>query len=250
MSSELCLSSELISGFPSGLEICPVQHSNLVKCFTVFTPCHSSAWHAWGPHCCNCSLRAALPAAELCSTAFTILCQETNCFHYCPASDPTGLIFSFSILRYSQCHTYLLQSMELTAIILAHGPTAPSIWDYLRSVPPNILNGCTGAALRSSSHRQGPCWPCCPGCCTYRSVGHGSRFFIQYFCLTTSDKGGCSNSVANHLYATMSNSLRHSRQIYLEFSFRDYSTCQFFLCSLDSLVVPPKSIFILGGRRG
>lgn len=180
MSSELCLSSELISGFPSGLEICAVQHSNLVKCFTVFTPCHSSAWHAWGPHCCNCSLRAALPAAELCSTAFTILCQETNCFHYCPASDPTGLIFSFSILRYSQCHTYLLQSMELTAIILAHGPTAPSIWDYLRSVPPNILNGCTGAALRSSSHRQGPC---CAGCCTYKSVGHGKQVFYSILLL-------------------------------------------------------------------
>lgn len=27
-----------------------------------------------------------------CSTAFTILCQETNCFHYCPACDPTGLL--------------------------------------------------------------------------------------------------------------------------------------------------------------
>lgn len=137
--------------------------------------------------------------------------------------------------------------MELTAIILAHGPTAPSIWEYLRSVPLNILNSCTGAAFWSSSDRKGPC---SAECCTYKSVGHGKQDFIQYFCLTTSDKRGCSNSVAKHLYATISNSPRHSRKIYLEFSFRDYSTCQFFLCSLDSLVVPPKSMFVLGGRRG
>lgn len=70
--------------------------------------------------------------------------------------------------------------MELTAIILAHGLTAPSIWDYLRSVPPNILNGCTGAALRSSSHRQGPC---CAGCCTYKSVGHGKQVFYSILLL-------------------------------------------------------------------
>ena len=107
MSSELCLSSEFISGFLSSLEICAAQHSILVKCFTVFTQCHSSAWHDWGLHCCNCSLRAALPAAVVCSTAFTILRQETNCFHYCPACHPTGLISSFSIPRYSQFHTYL-----------------------------------------------------------------------------------------------------------------------------------------------
>lgn len=51
ISSELCLSSGLISGFLGGLEICPVQQSILVRCFTVFTPCRSSAWHAWGLHC-------------------------------------------------------------------------------------------------------------------------------------------------------------------------------------------------------
>lgn len=120
MSSEFCLSSEFISGFFGDLEICPAQHSIVVKCFTVFTQCHSSAWHAWGLFCCNCSLRAVLPAAVVCSTAFTILCQERNCFHYCPACHPTGLISSFSIPRYSQFHAYLF------AIILAHGPTALS----------------------------------------------------------------------------------------------------------------------------
>lgn len=107
VSSELCLLSEFISGFLSDSEICPGDHSILVKCFTVFTRCHSSAWHAWGLHCCNCSPRAALPAAVVCSTAFTTLRQETNCFHYCPTCHPIGLISSFSIPRYSQFHTYL-----------------------------------------------------------------------------------------------------------------------------------------------
>lgn len=106
MNSEICLSSELISGFPSGLEICPAQHSILVKCFTVFTPCHSSAWHAWGPHCCNCSLRAAVPTAV--PTAEQLL---PSCARRQTASTIVLLVipqvFSFSILRYSQCHTYL-----------------------------------------------------------------------------------------------------------------------------------------------
>lgn len=71
-----------------------------------------------------------------------------------------------------------LQSMELTAIILAHGPTAPSIWEYLRSVPLNILNSCTGAAFWSSSDRKGPC---SAECCTYKSVGHGKQGFYSIF---------------------------------------------------------------------
>lgn len=121
MSSILWVPPEFISGFLGGSETCPAQHSILVKCFTVFTPCNSSAWRAWGLHCCNCSLRAVLPAAVLYSTAPAILHQETNCFHYCLACHPTGLISSFSTPRYPLSS---VQSLGLTAVILAHGPTA------------------------------------------------------------------------------------------------------------------------------
>lgn len=169
MSTELCLSLELISGLLGGSEICPAQHSILVKCFTVFTQCHSSAWHAWGLHCCNCSLRAALPAAVVCSTAFTILHQETNYFHYCPTCHPTGLISSFSIPRYSQFHTYLFAVHGPDSYYSSTSPLpwdkvrfCPSIWDYLRSIPLNILNVCTAVALWCPSHGQGPC---CARCC-------------------------------------------------------------------------------------
>lgn len=58
----------------------------------------------------NCSLRAALPAAMLCSTAFTILCQETNCFHYCPTCDPTGLML-FSVPHSPFCNPWSWQKL-------------------------------------------------------------------------------------------------------------------------------------------
>lgn len=80
-----------------------------------------------------------MPAALLCSTAFTILCQETNC-SIVPLVTPQVSSSSLQYLDILSATLTFLQSMELTAIILAHGHTAPSIWDYWRSVPPNILN--------------------------------------------------------------------------------------------------------------
>lgn len=72
----------------------------------------------------------------------------------------------------------------------------------------------------------------------------------QCFCLITGDKGSSSDSVAQQLYAMISNSPRLSRKKQLEFSFRDNSACQFFSCSPNTLLVPPKSMFMLGGRMG
>lgn len=92
----------------------------------------------------------------------------------------------FNTKVFSVPHLPFLQSMELTAIILAHGPTAPSIWDFLRSVPPNILNSCSGAALWNSSHRKGPC---CAGCCTYKSVGRGKQVYYSILLLDHFRKG-------------------------------------------------------------
>lgn len=139
-----------------GSEICPVLYSILAKCFTFFIQCHSSAWHVWSLHCCSRSPRAALPAALVCSTAFTTLCQETNFFHYCPTCHPIGLISS--IPRYSQFYTCLFAihrpdsyySSTWAQVHFRH-----SLWDCLRSATPNVLNACTAAAFWIPSHEQG-----------------------------------------------------------------------------------------------
>lgn len=54
-----------------------------------------------------------------------------------------------------------------------------SLWDYLRSAKPNVLNACTAAAFWSPSHEQGAL---CARCCTrmihtYKSVQHGKQFY-------------------------------------------------------------------------
>lgn len=157
---------------------CAVFNSG--KMFDIFIQCLSSAWHVWSLHCCSRSPRAALPAALVCSTAFTILCQETNFFHYCPTCHPIGLISS--IPRYSQFYTCLFAihrpdsyySSTWAQVHFRH-----SLWDCLRSATPNVLNACTAAAFWIPSHEQGAL---CARCCTrmihtYQSVEHGKQFY-------------------------------------------------------------------------